>query len=207
MNRSVLPTSWVDKICPIYSVRTAVCQTEKGSGVYLHWVRALTVPMHPGLRGNLLPCHISILPTERHAVLHDTGVGTQQPKAGKWDARWRSCLRHFATSRKVAGSIRDGVTTNYQWYNPSGRSMALGLTQFLTEMSTRNILWGKGGRCVGLTPLLPSCADCLEIWAPETAGILRNSPSLYRVCCTFLSQENYLLKMAVCVEIVQGKCS
>jgi hypothetical protein len=28
--------------------------------------------------------------------------------------------------------------------NPSGRSMALGSTQPLTEMSTRNILRGKG---------------------------------------------------------------
>jgi hypothetical protein len=32
--------------------------------------------------------------------------------------------------------------------------MALGLTQPLTEMSTRNIFQGgKGGRCVGLTTL------------------------------------------------------
>jgi hypothetical protein len=23
--------------------------------------------------------------------------------------------------------------------------------------------WGKGGRCVGLTTLPPSCADCLKI--------------------------------------------
>ena len=43
--------------------------------------------------------------------------------------------------------------------------MALVLTQLLTEMSTRNISWGggKGGRCVGLTTLPPSYADCLEI--------------------------------------------
>jgi hypothetical protein len=41
--------------------------------------------------------------------------------------------------------------------------MALGSTQPLTEMSTRNISWGKGGRCVGLTNLQPPCADCLEI--------------------------------------------
>ena len=26
---------------------------------------------------------------------------------------------------------------------------------------------GKGGRCVGLTTLPPSCADCLEIWEPQ----------------------------------------
>jgi hypothetical protein len=36
--------------------------------------------------------------------------------------------------------------------------MALGLTQPLTEMSTRCISWGKGGRCVRLTTLPPSCA-------------------------------------------------
>ena len=31
--------------------------------------------------------------------------------------------------------------------------MALGSTQPLTEISTRDISWGKGGRCVGLTTL------------------------------------------------------
>ena len=36
--------------------------------------------------------------------------------------------------------------------------MALRSTQPLTEMSTRNISWGKGGRCVRLTTLPPSCA-------------------------------------------------
>jgi len=56
--------------------------------------------------------------------------------------RWRSRLRHCATSRKVAGSIRDGVIGIFHWHNPSGRTMALGLTQPLSEMSTRNISWG-----------------------------------------------------------------
>jgi hypothetical protein len=37
-----------------------------------------------------------------------------------------------------------------------------GSTQLPTEMSTRNISWGKGGQCVGLTTLPPSCADCLK---------------------------------------------
>jgi len=56
--------------------------------------------------------------------------------------------------------------------------MALGLTQPLTEMSTRNISWrGKGGRCVRLTTLPPSCADCLEIWEPQHPG---NSQGLSR---------------------------
>jgi hypothetical protein len=41
-----------------------------------------------------------------------------------------------ATSWKVAGSIPDGVIWIFYWRNPSGRTMALGLTQPLTEMST-----------------------------------------------------------------------
>jgi hypothetical protein len=36
--------------------------------------------------------------------------------------------------------------------------MALESTQPLTEISTRCISWGKGGRCVRLTTLPPSCA-------------------------------------------------
>jgi len=36
--------------------------------------------------------------------------------------------------------------------------MALGSTQPLTEMSTRNIYGGKGGRCIRLKTLPPSCA-------------------------------------------------
>ena len=56
--------------------------------------------------------------------------------------RWCSLLRHCATSRKVAGSIPDSVTGIFHCQNPSGRTMALGLTQPLTEMSTRNISSG-----------------------------------------------------------------
>jgi hypothetical protein len=44
-----------------------------------------------------------------------------------------------ATSRKVAGSISDGVIGIFHWHNPSSLTMALGSTQPLTEMSTRNI--------------------------------------------------------------------
>ena len=57
-----------------------------------------------------------------------------------WGTRWRSWLRHCATSQKVAGP--DGVIGIFHWHNPSGRTMALGSTQPLTEMSTRNISWG-----------------------------------------------------------------
>jgi hypothetical protein len=47
--------------------------------------------------------------------------------------RWRSWLRHYATRRKVAGSSQDEVNF-FNLPNPSSRTMALGLTQPLTEM-------------------------------------------------------------------------
>jgi len=50
-------------------------------------------------------------------------------------------IYHYATNRQVAGSIPDGVAGIFQWHNPSGRTMALGSTQPLTEMSTRCISW------------------------------------------------------------------
>ena len=56
--------------------------------------------------------------------------------------RWRSWLRHCTASRKVADSIPDGVIGIFHWHNPYSRTMALGLIQPLTEMSTRNISLG-----------------------------------------------------------------
>jgi hypothetical protein len=56
--------------------------------------------------------------------------------------RWRSWLRHCATNLKVAGSIPDGVSGFFHWHNPVDCTMALGSTQPLTEMSTKNISWG-----------------------------------------------------------------
>ena len=34
-------------------------------------------------------------------------------------------------------------------------------------------LWGRGGRCVGLTTLPPSFDSCLEIWKPQPPATLR----------------------------------
>jgi hypothetical protein len=59
-------------------------------------------------------------------------------------------LEHaVATSRKVAGSIPDEVIGFFNWPNPSSRTMALGSTQPLTEMSTKNLPGGKGRSACG----------------------------------------------------------
>jgi hypothetical protein len=53
-------------------------------------------------------------------------------------AQW---LRHYATNRTVAGSIPDCITEIFHLNITSGRTMTLGLTQRLTEMSNTNISW------------------------------------------------------------------
>jgi hypothetical protein len=53
-------------------------------------------------------------------------------------------LRHYAASRKVAGSNPDEVIGFLNWPNPSSHTMARGSTQPLTEMSTRNFPGGGG---------------------------------------------------------------
>ena len=75
--------------------------------------------------------------------------------------------RHCAMSRKVAVSILDVAIGIF--HNLSGRTVTLGSTQSLTEMSTM----GKGGRCVGLTTVSPSCADDLEVRESQPCGALR----------------------------------
>jgi hypothetical protein len=53
-------------------------------------------------------------------------------------AQW---LRHCARNQKVVFSIPDGVMEFFIDINPSDRTMVLGPTQPLTEMSTRIISW------------------------------------------------------------------
>ena len=102
----------------------------------------------------LLVCSSSLLVYKHHTIITDcmsrwqlvfqmtSKTGTflsfdieNTLHCGMW---WGSWLRHCATSQKVAGSIPDGVTRIFSWHNPSSRTLALGSTQPLTEMSTRN---------------------------------------------------------------------
>jgi hypothetical protein len=92
-------------------------------------------------------------------------------------AQW---LRHCATNRKVAGSIPDG------WYNPSGRTMALGSTQPLTEIS------------IARAEPDESCAETRfrlsekRISPFESAGVSAQSAGL-RLCVNIVSWGDYYL--------------
>jgi len=48
----------------------------------------------------------------------------------------------------------ESVIGIFHSHNTSGRSMSLGSTHLLTEKSTWNIYWGKGGQPVGLTSFM-----------------------------------------------------
>jgi len=78
--------------------------------------------------------------------------------------RWDSWLKPCATRRKVAGSIPDGAIDVF-----IDLILAAALWARIDSASNRNEYQryllggggGKGGRCVGLTILPRSCADCL----------------------------------------------
>jgi len=62
-----------------------------------------------------------------------------------WGTRWSSLLSHCATRRAVAGSITDGVTGS-------------GVDSVCNTNEYKGYLLGrKGGRCLRLRALQPSC--------------------------------------------------
>ena len=67
--------------------------------------------------------------------LHNNSLAFQCVQPSEW---------RCAASMWVTGSIPESIIGIFHWHNPSGRTMTLGLTQPLTEMSTSNIYCGKG---------------------------------------------------------------
>jgi hypothetical protein len=106
--------------------------------------------------------------------------GLQCSGEGGGGTQWRGWLKHCATKRKVAGLISDGVIGIFHWHNPSGRTMALGSTQLLKQLSARNIFW----LCVGLRTLPPYLCR-LEIYKSESLNLLEHSRQV-QICTGLL---------------------
>ena len=91
-------------------------------------------------------------------------------------------LKNCTTSRKVAGSIHRwchwnfSLTYSFRPHDGPGVDSASNRNEY-----QEYFLGGKGGRCVGLTTLPPSCADCFEIWDPQPPGTLRACPGLLAI--------------------------
>ena len=94
-----------------------------------------------------------------HAVAQLVEVLRYKPEGRGFDSPW--CHWNFSLTQSFRPHYGPGVDSasnrnEYQEY----------------------FLEGKGGRCVGLTTLPPSCADCLEIWEPQPPGTPRACPGL-----------------------------
>jgi hypothetical protein len=98
-----------------------------------------------------------------------------------WEMWWHCWVRHCALSQKDVGSNPNWI--NEIWLKPSGQPMALGSTQPLTEMSTRDTSC-EGGKqpdshYLGLTTMPPSWPvhlanlGTLNSWSPK--GLSRES--------------------------------
>jgi hypothetical protein len=92
-------------------------------------------------------------------------------------ADWGTTLQ----AREVAGSIPDDVIGLFNWSNPSSRTMALGSTQTLTEMSTRNLPEGKGRQTRNADNLTAICEPIVQkMWEPRRVTTLWASTACYR---------------------------
>ena len=58
------------------------------------------------------------------------------------------------------------------------------ITKHFNRLRRISVDWRDGGRCVGLSTLPPSCADCLEICELHHPATLMVCPGLYRDCLT-----------------------
>jgi len=133
---------------------------------------------NPAERTNLcIMCSFRVRPLRRAVHL---------PNSDRWCSPLRSlspatqktinCVSFSSTALQAWRSLFDSRWCNWNLYglNPFRCTMALGSTQLLTDKSTRHISCGaKNGRCVGLTTLPHSCADCLEILEATTSLSLK----------------------------------
>jgi hypothetical protein len=97
-------------------------------------------------------------------------------------------FRHYATRRKVMGSIPYEVIGFFNWSNLSSHTMALGSTQPQREMSTRNLPGGKGRQVRKVDDLTAVCEPIFyKIWEPWCLRTLWVSTTCYRDRFTFFS--------------------
>jgi hypothetical protein len=124
----------------------------------------------------------------------------------------------YATSLKTAGTIPDEAIGFMSWLNPSRRAKALGSTQLLTEMSTRNLLGGKGRPAHKADDFTAVCGKAIQkMWEPQHFITPWATTTSYRDNFTFFflllyynlihkSEPNgyWMLKLISCREIVSG---
>jgi len=100
----------------------------RSSSLCIFLIPRFVSPLGPNILHNYFLRYFPIYDQTKmnnYTVSHKTSGAT---RSGNW-------LRQYATSWKVAGSIRDGVIWIFNWFYPFGRIMALGPAQHIREMS------------------------------------------------------------------------
>jgi len=114
------------------------------------------------------PCCISYNVGRGYAVALLFEALRYKAEGRGFDTRW--CLWSFS------------LTKSFQPHYGPGVDSASNINEY-----QEYFLGGKGGRCVKLTTLPPSCADCLEIWEPQPPGTLRACRGVYK-CHMYVTQ-------------------
>ena len=102
---------------------------------------------------------ISLIMSVGHAVVQLVEALRYKPESRGFDSCW--CLWNFS------------LTLSFQPHYGPGVDSASNRNEY-----QEYFLGDKGSRCVQLTTLPPSCANCLEIWEPHPPGTLRACPGL-----------------------------
>jgi len=96
-------------------------------------------------------------------------------------------------------SIPDGVIRNFHRHNPTApKHYGPGAVLASNRDEDQEYLGGKGGRCIGLTTLPRSCADCLETWEPHLPGSVRvcSGFALFYLHLTIPMWKKYIVSFA-----------
>jgi hypothetical protein len=116
----------------------------------------------PWRGGKGIALHILNLGTRRGWV-----VSTMPRLLYPWDRPSTHCTGGWVSPRAGLDVAKNLDPTGILSTDCPARSQSLYRLSYpapITEMSTSNNSWAdKGGRCIGLTTLPPSCADCFEI--------------------------------------------
>jgi hypothetical protein len=103
---------------------------------------------------------------DRRSFSRHWPIGIPNTKPPALSATHHVLYIYLLPSISFLDSMPDGTIGILHRHNPSGRAMALGSTQSLTEMSTWDISWGGGGGLAGAYGQLSSYSGNLNLLQP-----------------------------------------
>jgi len=142
-----------------------------------------TIPGVSDTHGATEESYVSWLLGLQHPHVNTTLPGAQFYNSIHYNVLWGHAVAQLVVALRYKSEGRGFNSRWRHWNFPFMSSFRPDYGPGVDSASNRNeyqeyFLGGKGGRCVGLTTLTPSCAKCLEIWEPQPPGSLRACPGL-----------------------------